>query len=88
MNNALTKHAVKVGVYAVLLFVLCLIWRVTMSDPAVEEWHLLALKTALPGFNGYDALSVLLGGAESFVYGFLAAVVFHKVHGDCCVSKN
>ncbi|MFA4954426.1 MAG: hypothetical protein WC641_03890 [Patescibacteria group bacterium] len=88
-NGHLFKHAALVGVFAVLLYAACLLWRFTMTDPAVIQFHLLALKTALPGFNGFDAASLILGGIMSFVYGFVISVVFHALHGnwDCGMKK-
>mgnify|MGYP001564603712 CR=1 FL=1 len=87
-NASLTKHAVTVGLFVVVLYVLCLLWRVTMTDPEVIRFHLLSLKTALPGFQGFDALSIVWGGVISFVYGFLGSVIFHKLHSGCCGMKD
>lgn len=85
----LFKHAAVVGVFAIFLYAACLLWRFTMSDPAVMQFHLLALKTAFPGFNGFDAVSVVLGGVFSFIYGFIISVVFHSLHGNCsCETKK
>lgn len=55
-----------------------------MTDPAVMQFHLLALKTAIPGFKGYDAFSILWGIILIFVYGFVASVIYHSLHLDCC----
>jgi hypothetical protein len=44
----LFKHAAVVGVFAIFLYAACLLWRFTMSDPTVMQFHLLALKTAFP----------------------------------------
>lgn len=82
-SESLFKHAVSVGVFAVLLYVACLLWRFTMTDPAVMQFHLLSLKTALPGFSGFGAGSVILGGVESFIYGFVISLVFHVLHANC-----
>lgn len=87
--ESLVKHAAFIGVFAIFLYAACLLWRFTMTDPAVLQFHLLALKTALPGFNGYDTGSVVLGGAISFVYGFVISIVFHALHGNCpCGMKK
>jgi hypothetical protein len=61
MGAKLMSHAVKVGYVAVALYVLCLVWRVPLQAVAkdVLEFHMLALRTALPGFQGYDVVSVL-----------------------------
>ena len=75
----LLKHAAFVGVFAIFLYAACLLWRFTMSDPAVMQFHLLALKTAFPGFSGFDTGSVILGGIISFIYGFIISVVFHSI---------
>lgn len=78
-------HALRVGLFFAGLYVLCLFWRLTMTDPAVMNFHLLSLKTLFPGFQGYDALSILWGGVLSFAYGFAGSWVFHSFHNECCV---
>ncbi len=83
----LTRHATKVGAFVVVFFFVCLLWRLFLVDPAVQEFHMLALKTALPGFQGYDILSILWGAILSFLYGFLAAQLCHRMHQDCCQGK-
>lgn len=78
----------KVGTYLVLLYVVCLVWRITISDPAVMNFHLLALKVTFPGFQGYDALSILWGGILTFGYGIVGSLIFHSLHSDCCAKKR
>ncbi len=87
-QSALVRHAANVGVFVVVLYVLCLFWRLTMTDPEVIRFHLLSLKTALPGFQGFNPLSMLWGGVISFVYGFIGSVIFHKLHRGCCGMKD
>jgi hypothetical protein len=89
-NQPLLKHAVRIGVFAVILYILCLVWRVPLAttDQAVLTFHMTALRAVFPGFTGYDVLSVLWGGVLSFVYGFVASIVFHKLHEDCCIMKK
>lgn len=85
----LLKHAAIVGVFAVVLYAGCLLWRFTMTEPAVAQFHLLALKSAFPGFTGFNTASVVLGCIMSFVYGFIISVVFHALHGCCgCGMKK
>lgn len=91
MSALLTKHAVRVGYVAIALYILCLVWRVplqVLADRAVLDFHMLALRAALPGFQGYDVMSVLWGGILAFVYGFIVAVIFHKLHDNCCLPKK
>ncbi len=87
-HSNLMKHAVGIGAFVVVLYALCLFWRVTMTDPEVIRFHLLALKTAFPGFQGLDLASIIWGGIISFVYGFVASVIFHKIHSGCCGIKD
>lgn len=59
-----------------------------MSDPEVMRFHLLALKTLFPGFKGFDIVSMILGGALSFIYGVLISYAYHALHGDCNGCKK
>ncbi|MBI5654125.1 hypothetical protein HZC53_00505 [Candidatus Uhrbacteria bacterium] len=88
-NEYLLKHAVMIGVFAVFLYAACLLWRFTMTDPSVMQFHLLSLKTAFPGFSGFDAGSVIYGGVMSFVYGLIISLIFHGLHANCnCCSMK
>ena len=87
MSTLLTKHARQVGAFAVLLYGFCLLWKLLITDPAVANLHLLLLKLSLPGFSGFTVGSIVWGGALAFIYGTLAATVFHKLHKACCVPK-
>ena len=86
-NEPLSSHARTVGFTIVLLYILCLLYRVIMTDPAVANFHLLSLKTAFPGFQGYDVFSVIWGAVLSFIYGFVFSQVFHRLHKNCCGMK-
>lgn len=87
-NEALIKHAAFIGLFAIFLYAACLLWRFTMTDPQIMQFHLLSLKTAFPGFQGFDTASILWGGVMSFIYGFIASVIFHSIHRSCsCTMK-
>lgn len=88
MQNGLGKHAVVIGVVALALYLACLLWRITMTDPEVVKLHLLSLKLVFPGFQGMDALSMIWGAVLSFVYGFIVAVVWHSLHKNCCIEEK
>ena len=78
-------HAIRAGLIIVVLYLACLFWRITMTDAAVMNFHLLSLKTALPGFQGYDALSIVWGAILAFGYGFCGSYLFHAFHNGCCI---
>lgn len=90
MQTNLNQHAIKIGFFAVILYVICLVWRIPLqiTDEAVIALHMTSLKALFPGFQGYDVMSVLWGGVLSFVYGFLASQVFHRLHKNCCEPKS
>jgi uncharacterized protein YggT (Ycf19 family) len=89
MKNAkLLTHAAAMGLMTILLFVLCMFWKMTITDPVVDQFHSLSLKLLFPGFKGFDVASILWGMVLSFVYGFVASFLFHTLHPDCCPMKK
>lgn len=83
-HPGMIKHACMVGCFFVLLYVVCLLYGAVLTDPALVDFHMLSLKVWLPGFKGYDVISVIWGGILSYLYGFVASYVFHSFHKDCC----
>lgn len=88
MRPALLKHAALIGVFVIVLFVACILWRYTSTDPEVMRFHLLGLKTAFPGFTDFGAQSIFLGVVYSFIYGFVGSIIFHSLHCGCCGKKK
>ncbi len=88
MTTPSMSHAMRVGGFFVILFILCLVWPMIYPYGAdVLAYHLLSLKLLFPGFQGYDIASMLWGGVLSFMYGFLGSMLFHAFHNSCCKSK-
>ena len=87
-TQALFKHAAIVGVFGAFLYIVCLLWRYTMTDPTVMQFHFLMLKVSFPGFEGYDAASYVVGAGWTFIYFFLGSLAFHWLHGDCVCAKR
>lgn len=80
-----TSHAARVGAFIVVLYALCLIWPSIYPYGAdVQAFHLLSLKLTFPGFTGYTAGSIIWGGVLSFIYGFVASLIIHAMHKNCC----
>lgn len=82
------RHAALVGGVVLVFYVLCLAYRLLLTDPQLIGLHELSLRLWLPGFQGMDLASMLWGGLLSFAYGFVAAWVFHGIHKDCCGIKG
>ncbi|MBI2551168.1 hypothetical protein HYV73_02370 [Candidatus Uhrbacteria bacterium] len=88
MKTSLSAHAVRVGGFFLILYLLCLIWQMWSTDAAVQAFHLTSLKFLFPGFSGFTLASILLGGAWSFVYGFVGSYAFHRFHASCCTPQK
>ncbi len=88
-NSSLYRHAAKVGILALVLYAVCLVWRplLGITNPQMVELHLQLLQMALPGWRGFELASLLWGACLSFVYGFLASLLFHALHRNCCEGK-
>jgi hypothetical protein len=89
MTTPSVPHALRVGGIFVLLYALCLIWpNIYPFSADVLTYHLLSLKLTFPGFQGYAAGSILWGGVLSFIYGFLASMIFHSLHKKSCCGQS
>lgn len=88
MKNNLLKHACLVSIFLIVLYVICLLWSSLLTDAEVIKLHTNLLKLALPGFKGYAAGSIIWGGVLVAIYGFMASLVIHKLHGNCCLGKT
>lgn len=89
MMTSSTSHAVRVGGFFVLLYVLCLAWPLIYPYGAdVLAYHLLSLKLSFPGFQGFGIGSIVWGGVLSFAYGFVGSMIFHGFHKECCNGKK
>ena len=89
MKKSFLLHAIWVGVFIVLLYVLCLILpRLYPYGADVLAHHLLSVKLLFPGFTGYTVGSMVWGGALSFLYGFVGSIIFHAFHTGCCRFKK
>ncbi len=82
------RHAATVGLYAVILYAVCLVWRYALADAEIMRLHLSMLKMMFPAFQGYDRVSIVWGVLLSFIYGVLASVIFHSIHTECCNGKK
>lgn len=82
------SHAVRVGGVFVVLYALCIAWPMIFPYAAdVQAFHLLSLKLAFPGFQGFALGSIVWGAVMSFAYGAIASTVFHAMHAGCCKAK-
>ena len=82
-------HAARVGVFIVLLYIICIVWPMIYPySNEVLAFHLLSLKLTFPVFVGYTVGSIVWGGVLSFIYGAVASLVVHAFHRGCCSGKK
>lgn len=85
MTKPSFTHALHVGSFFVLLYILCLAWPMVYPYGAdVLAYHMLSLKLLFPGFTGYSSGSLVWGAVMSFAYGFAGSLIAHSLHGSCC----
>lgn len=83
---SLVPHAVRVGAFLVVLFIVCVFWGYLLSDPQAVAFHSGFLKAIFPGYSGVNAGSLALVAVLSFVYGFVGSIAYHGLHRGCCRS--
>lgn len=88
MQKSLSSHAIRVGGFFIILYLLCLVWQMWSTDAAIQTFHLTSLKFMFPGFTGFTLFSIIWGGILSFVYGFVGSYAFHRFHASCCTPQK
>ena len=68
-------------------YVLCMLWGVLINDPTLQTLHYNLLQIAYPGF-AYTTIGLLLGLAESVLYGFGFGVLFVWLNKVCCATTS
>jgi len=73
------------GLFFVLLFILCFIWYWVIQAESLRELHLKLLQSWFIGFNGMSFISFILGAIQSFVWAYIVAGLWYLA--GCC-RKN
>lgn len=64
------------GLFFLLTYCAFISWNMAVSNPA----YIRLLETFLPGFKWLSPMRLVLGAAESFLYGAYVAIVFVPIH--------
>lgn len=85
------SHTQKMGLVVAGLFIgfyaLCLAWGLFISDPVLKTLHFNLLQIAYPGF-AFTTLGILIGLAESIVYGYFFGALFTWLCRVCCARNQ
>lgn len=80
------KCANRLGLFIVLLFIVCFIWYFVRGAEA--DLHMRLLKLAFFGYNDMGVMSFILGAIQSYVWGYIFTGLWCLVCGCCMMKKE
>ncbi len=63
------KQSNRLGIFFVLLFIICFLWYFIM--PVERDLHLRLLKMSFFGFNKFDFIGFILGAVQSYIWAYI-----------------
>lgn len=76
-NKNFWKQGSRIGVFFVILFVICFAWfYVRNGGPELKELHSSLFALSFFGWSGMNIVSFLLGIAQSFIWGFVLVILW------------
>jgi len=86
MNHLNIKKSGNIfGIITVAFFALCIFWGLIITSPVLSELHLNILRITFPGFS-MSFIGIIIGVAESFVYGWVFGALFAWLCKKTCTS--
>ena len=79
------KLANRVGIFFVLLFVVCYIWYFVRGAEA--DLHMRLLRLAFFGYNDMGVMSFVLGAVQRYVWAYIFVGLWWLA-SRCCMSKK
>lgn len=78
------KCAHRLGLLFAFLFVLCFTgwWRLGLWDAGLKELHADLLRLTFIGFDDFNVKSFLLGLLQSYIWAYVAVILWHLA--GCC----
>lgn len=74
----------KIGLFLVVLFVLCFLWY--FFRPVEQVLHLGLLKISFIGYTGMNFSSFLAGFVQSYIWGYIGVGIWMLV--GCCMKRG
>lgn len=78
------KRANRLGIFFVLLFVVCFVWYFIRG--AEEELHMGLLRLSFFGYNDMGVMSFILGAVQSYVWAYIFTGLW--LLAGCCGMKK
>ncbi len=82
-NNCLANSH-RVGLFFVLLFVICFVWF--YIRPVEQGLHLNLLRLSYFGYDGMNVTSFIFGAIQSYIWGYIAVGLWYLT-GGCPIYK-
>ncbi len=71
------KQGTKVGVFLVILFIICFVWLYLRGgSPEIRILHNNLLVLSFFGFSGVNLSSFIAGAVQSFIWGYVAVALW------------
>jgi hypothetical protein len=74
MMKSLVRNGNQLGIFFVLLFLLCFAWQ--WLNPVHQELHMQLLEISFWGYTGMNALSFILGLIQSYIWGYIGVILW------------
>jgi len=68
-NNGYVKMSHHVGIFIVMLWVLCFLWYYV--QPAERAFHMQFFRVSFYGFTGMNPMSFISAAVQSYVWGYV-----------------
>jgi len=78
------KCSNSVGLFFVLLFVICFAWF--YINPAEQDLHMRLFKLSFFGYTGMNLVSFLLGAVQAYIWAYIGIGVWSLV--GCCHKSD
>jgi hypothetical protein len=73
-NRAYLKIANRIGIFLVMLFVICFLWY--YIRPVEQELHLKLFRLAYFGFEDMSLSGFILGAIQTYIWAYIAVAIY------------
>ena len=76
-NTSYLKQANRIGLFFVLVFVICFAWYFIM--PSGQKLHLELFQMSYFGFNAVDVTGFIVGAIQTYIWGYIATGLWYLI---------
>ena len=76
-TNSFWQQGTRMGIFFAILFVACFVWfYLRGGDADMKQLHDNLFALAFFGWSGMNIISFILGAIQSFIWGYLALIIW------------